>query len=106
MKFRKLAQVTAFTLLVGAGASAADAPSATPTCIRHWPEVLYRNYGYDHLVHIKNDCRTRAVCAVATNVNPKPTEVPVAAGEQVDVLTMRGSPAREFTATVECRFVP
>lgn len=77
----------------------------TPACIRSWPEARYRNYGYDHIVHVGNDCRVKASCAVSSDVNPEPIQVIVPAGEQVEILTSRGSPAREFTPRVECRFL-
>jgi hypothetical protein len=80
---------------------AGDAP-----CIQHRAEVRYGNLGYDHIVHLRNKCRTRATCAVSTNVNPKPTQAGVRAGEEVEVLTMRGSPAREFTPHVDCVLDP
>ena len=85
------------------GARAMSGPQ-TPPCIRSWPEVRYKNYGYDHIVHVGNDCRVRASCAVSSDVNPEPIQVFIPAGEQVEVMTSRGSPAREFTPRVECRF--
>jgi hypothetical protein len=56
-------------------------------------------------VHVGNDCRVKASCAVSSDVNPEPIQVIVPAGEQVEVMTSRGSPASEFTPRVECRFV-
>jgi hypothetical protein len=73
-------------------------------CVELRPEVIYRNNGYDHIVHLRNRCDKAAVCSVATNVNPTPVEVTLAAGQKVAVLTFRGSPAREFTPNVTCRF--
>jgi hypothetical protein len=72
-------------------------------CVEYWPEVRYRNYGYDHLVHLWNRCDVRAVCDVASDVNPKPVRVEIAARDRIEVLTFRGSPAREFTPQVDCR---
>ena len=86
------------------GARAMSGPQ-TPPCIRSWPEVRYKNYGYDHIVHVGNDCRVKASCAVSSDVNPEPVQVIVPAGEQVEVMTSRGSPAREFTPRVECHFL-
>ena len=76
-----------------------DAPA--PTCIEHRSEVRFSS-GYDHLVYVTNRCEKKAHCQVSTNVNPTPTEVTVAPGATETVLTFRGSPAREFTATVRC----
>jgi hypothetical protein len=101
IRFIRAAVVGMLGSILGLGMGVA----ATPACVRHWPEVRYGNLGYDHIVHLRNDCRAQASCAVSTNVNPKPVtaEVPVAA--EVDVLTMRGSPAREFIPHVECAVV-
>lgn len=79
-------------------------PPAAPTCIRWWAEARFRNYGYDHWVHVHSGCNVDAVCAVSTNVRREPIEVRVAPGRTVEVLTFRGSPAREFAARVDCAF--
>lgn len=76
-----------------------DAPA--PACIQHRSEVRFAA-GYDHLVHVTNHCEKKAHCQVTTNVNPAATEVTVAPGATETVLTFRGSPASEFTATVRC----
>ncbi len=70
-------------------------------CIEHRAEARYR-VGYDHLVHLRNLCNRRAECTIKTNVNPYPLHVTVNARSTKTVLTFRGSPARSFTATVEC----
>jgi hypothetical protein len=103
--------MTRLLLVVAIGGLASlgfsEAGDAGPvSCVRHWPEVRYGNLGYDHIVLLRNGCRAHALCEVSTNVNPKPIETKVRAGEQVEVLTMRGSPAREFTQHVNCRLVP
>jgi hypothetical protein len=72
-------------------------------CVEFWPEARYRNYGYDHLVHLWNRCSVRATCDVASDVNPTPTRVELRPREAIEVLTFRGSPAREFTPKVQCR---
>jgi hypothetical protein len=92
--------------LVASALCARSGVAAAGPCIHHRPEVRYGNLGYDHIVHLRNNCRARATCAVSTNVNPKPTQASVRAGEDVEVLTMRGSPAREFTAHVDCVLDP
>jgi hypothetical protein len=84
--------------------AAADEPvhAAPPSCVRFWPEARYRNYGYDHVVHLNSRCHRTASCSVSTDVNPKVIAVAVAPGEHVEVVTFRGSPMPEFTAIVEC----
>lgn len=71
-------------------------------CVSHTTEARHI-MGYDHLVHIKNACESEATCKVSTDVNPQIQLVTVAPGQTKSVLTFRGSPAREFKATVECR---
>ncbi len=103
---RSIKRITMVALITGAAlAPPAAAKPETPDCIRSWPEVRYRNYGYDHIVHVANDCRVRAYCAVSSDVNPTPIQVVVPAFGQLVVMTARGSAAREFTPRLECRFV-
>jgi hypothetical protein len=88
-----------------AGASLVLADRSTPPCIRAWPEARYRNHGYDHLVHVANECRAHAFCAVSTDVSPNPVEVEVPAFGQVEILTCRGCASPDFSPRLECRFV-
>jgi len=81
-------------------------PARGLTCVDFWPEARFRNYAYDHLVHLLSRCDVRALCAVSSDVNPRPVDVAVLPNEHVEVLTFRGSPAREFSPRVKCRFVP
>ena len=83
----------------------AEAGQQDPSCVEAFPEVRYRNYGYDHIVHLYSRCDVRAYCAVSTDANPTAVEVVVPPREHVEVLTLRGSPAREFTPKVSCRFL-
>ena len=71
-------------------------------CIDVWGEARYVNYGYDHIVHLRSRCRTRVLCDVSTDVSPQRIRVNVPAGESVEVLTLRGSPAQGFTPIVRC----
>jgi hypothetical protein len=71
-------------------------------CVDVWGEARYRNYGYDHVVHLRSRCPTPAECAVSTNVNPERIRTVVPPGQHVEVLTFRGSPAREFIPRAEC----
>ena len=76
---------------------------ANPGCIEAWGEARYRNFGYDHIVHVRNRCDRPALCDVSTDVSPEPNRVTVGAAEEIEVLTFRGSPAREFKARAECQ---
>jgi hypothetical protein len=75
-----------------------------PSCVAFWPEIRYRNYGYDHVVHLANRCGVRAFCSVATDVNPTAVQVRVPPRQQTEVLTFRGAAARQFVPLVECRY--
>jgi hypothetical protein len=101
--FKLIALLILVIAVPSAGPARAD--SRTPACLRSWPEVRYRNYGYDHIVHIVNECRARAFCAVSSDVNPAPIEVEVPTFGQLEVMTCRGCAAREFTPRLTCRFV-
>jgi hypothetical protein len=63
---------------------------------------VYRAYGYDHLVHLDNQCKKPMQCRVSTNAAPEPVEVQLAVDEKRTLTTFRGSPARELTADVKC----
>lgn len=81
----------------------ADAPNPPAHgCVHYWPETRYRDYAYDHVVHLSSDCHRVASCTVATNQSPKAVVVAVAPGEHVEVVTLRGSELPEFTPKVEC----
>ena len=74
-----------------------------PECITWWTEARYRPFGYDHIVHLKSVCARPADCTISTNVNPEVKRVLVPVNASVEVYTYLVSPAREFTAYVECR---
>ncbi len=87
-----------------ARSNAADkaAPLPRPSCVAVTTQVR-PVVGYDHLVHLQNNCKSIARCEVSTNVNPRPQAVVVAPGRRETVLTFRGSPARTFEAAVGCK---
>ena len=91
------------TALAAASPTAEHRP--TPPCVQFWPEARYRNYAYDHVVHLSNACQTRALCAVSSDLSPTAINVDLAIGESTEVLTLRGSPAREFNPRVDCGLV-
>lgn len=70
-------------------------------CVKHTLQARYVN-GFDHLVHITNECSRAATCKVSTDVNPEVQVVKLGSGAKTTVLTYRGSPARTFRANVEC----
>jgi len=91
------------------GARALPHPEPSPlaeaegaACVEYETKVNYGALGYDHRVVLTSSCEDAATCTVTTDVNPDPQTVDVPAGQSVTVLTFRGSPASEFTATVRC----
>src|SRR5262245_6976700 len=84
--------------------SVARAANTSLACVEAWGESRYRS-GYDHIVHVRNRCEKPVVCRVSTNVNPDPVEGTVAPGEERELLTFRGSPARDFVPKVDCRLL-
>jgi hypothetical protein len=101
-----LAGVAGLFMALSAGSEAhAAPPSAAPAidCVDYHTEASFASVGYDHLVHLTNNCKKAKTCTVKTNVNPDPTSVQLAPGESTTVVMWRGSPAREFTADVNCR---
>jgi hypothetical protein len=95
------AAVLASTLVPAGAAEPAQDNGGAP-CVRWRADAIYRNAGYDHVVTLFNGCEAPASCTVTTNVNPDPIGVQVAPGKEAQVLTFRGSPAREFDARVRC----
>lgn len=92
--------------LGGAGmdrAAAGDDVGPPVTCVSWKAEAKFVGVAYNHLVHLHNRCDHGASCEVSTDVNPEAQTVLMGKGEKKTVLTFRGSPAREFKATVVCR---
>lgn len=71
-------------------------------CVTWNADAPFVGLAYNHLVHLKNNCDHNVNCNIKTDVNPKEETVSVPAGGQKTQLTFRGSPAREFKATVTC----
>jgi hypothetical protein len=105
---RRLTIAAILTGSTGVNAYAAEPGQPPPTwhCVRSWPEARYRNYGYDHIVHVINGCVTRVTCQVASDVSPAVITVTIPAREQSEVITFVGSPARSFTPKVLCKLTP
>lgn len=83
--------------------AAATVPGSRPACVGAQVQVRMQAFGYDHFVTLRNACDRRVTCEVSTSVAPRPVTATVDAGASTDVLTWRGSPAREFAARVDCR---
>ena len=82
----------------------AGEPVPTPeACIHTLSEARYGALGYNHIVHVANECAVSAECLVSTDVNPEPKKIEVLAHGRVDVVTFLGSPARVFSPRVACK---
>ena len=75
----------------------------TAGCVTWTTEARYEGLGYNHYVHFQSACKEVMACEVTTNANPKPTAATLQPGGKATVLTFRGSPASEFTASVTCK---
>jgi hypothetical protein len=76
--------------------------SKLPECVSVTTEAAFASVGYDHIVRLKNACKTTVSCSVKTDVNPEPATATLAPGESTSMVTWRGSPAREFKPDVSC----
>jgi hypothetical protein len=83
-----------------------DAPAQDPNqCAKAEARASWVGIGYTHAVTLRNGCDRPVSCTVWTDVDPEPKQaVQARPGESVDVVTRRGSPAREFTALKDCTF--
>jgi hypothetical protein len=80
-------------------------PAAANDCATARPEARYIGYGYYHVVILKNGCSKPVTCEVWTDVDPQPRQtVTVKPGETAEVVTRRGSPAREFKPEKACKY--
>jgi hypothetical protein len=67
--------------------------------------VRQEAYGYTHVVQVHNGCPKPVACEVWSSVDPdQRVSVSLAPGEATEVITRRGSPARELTGLKKCSF--
>lgn len=76
--------------------------SAKP-CVSHRVKAPYRGYGYDHEVTLRNRCAKAERCTVLSPSADGPTQVRVPGGGERTLVLRRGSPARTFEVSVECK---
>jgi hypothetical protein len=68
--------------------------------------VVSEAYGYKHVVSLRNGCERPVECQVWTDVDPTPRNVLRAQkGETIQIVTRIGSPASDFKALKECRYM-
>src|SRR5262245_36549784 len=98
-----------FVAAIMAGIAAAEpgdggppAPPPPQPCVTSWPESRYGAIGYNHTVHLRNDCTRPSNCVVSTDVNPEPVAVEVPPQAELAVTTFLGSPSYVFRAHVAC----
>ena len=100
-------------LLLASGARAADKPPKAPasaavsadTCTEVRGSTRAEAYGYTHVVSLRNRCERAVSCELWSDVDPQPrVRVDVKGGATVEVITRRGSPARELVGHKKCSF--
>jgi hypothetical protein len=85
-------------------AKAADKSAAGCTDVR--ASVISEAFGYKHVVTLRNGCDKPVECQVWTDVDPTPRHTLRAGkGEVAEIITRIGSPASDFKAFKECRFL-
>jgi hypothetical protein len=81
------------------------APQDPNQCAKAEGSAHFVAMAYTHSVTLRNGCARAVACTVWTDVDPEPKQsVQVPPGESVEVVTRRGSPARELTAFKNCTF--
>lgn len=85
--------------------SLALAQGTRPECVRVEAIARWGADAYNHFVRVENGCDRRVRCSVSTDVNPDVQSIELAPNQSVEVITFRGSPAREFTPRVTCELV-
>ena len=84
------------------------APKPVPTadsCTHVRGIVRQEAFGYTHVVTLHNGCQKAVSCQLWSSVDPDPRyTVNAAPGEMAEVITRRGSPAREVTGFRKCTF--
>jgi hypothetical protein len=94
--------VMSFVGLISAPwARSARADEQQKPCIFYWGESRYV-LGYDHIVHVVNQCTVEAACTLVTNVNRTPEQFTVQPGEHRQITTWRGSPSSYFIIYLTC----
>jgi hypothetical protein len=83
-------------------------PTAEPVandCAVVTASASYVAYGYNHIITLTNSCKKAVECAVWTDIDPEPrTTLRLLPGESSELVTRRGSPARDVTAFKQCTF--
>jgi hypothetical protein len=82
-----------------------SSPSGIEQCAQVSASVRMEAYGFTHLVSLRNGCDRAVSCEVWTDVDPSPHHALRAApGETQELITRRGSPAREVSAGSSCHY--
>ena len=105
MSLRSLGWVGVLCLCGLAPVAAQDAGKGAKKpggCVDVKTEASFATVGYDHIVTLTSGCKKPMVCSVKTDVNPDPSSLQLEPGATESVVTWRGSPAREFKASVSC----
>lgn len=93
----------AVLLVVGDANAESSEDGPAKECVEVRTEAPYVPFGYNHIVVLKNTCKTAMRCQVKTDVNPQIQIVTLAVGEEKRVTTFVGSPAKTFIPSVSCK---
>lgn len=111
MRHLLLAALVVFPLWSRSSALAGDKDKAPPVvqnpndCAVVKATARFVGLGYTHAIVLRNGCQKPVECSVWTDVDPEPkTILSLRPGEEDEVVTRRGSPAREVTAFKQCSF--
>lgn len=108
--------LVSLVLSLASHARAADRPPKSPpappagpvtadTCAVATGSVRPEAYGYTHVVSLRNGCARPVTCELWSDVDPEPrVRVEVLPGQTAEIVTRRGSPAREVRGFRKCSF--
>lgn len=82
-------------------------PVPNPDACTHVRGIVRQEaFGYTHVVTLHNGCDKTVSCQLWSDVDPEPrVSVTLSPGEMTEVITRRGSPAREVTGFRKCSFL-
>jgi hypothetical protein len=94
-----------FSVRAESGPKPGPSEASVERCAQVTASARYEAYGHTHQVVLQNGCNKSVICDVWTDVDPSPRHsLRAGPGERAEVVTRRGSPAREVRAESSCRY--
>jgi hypothetical protein len=100
-RLKLCAALVSLGVLVGFSVTGRADDRQAPECLQSNKTVIYRAFGYDHIVELRNTCPSAVRCELSTAADPAQS-VALEPGEDKHLLLRRGSPAREFDYRLVC----